>query len=236
VRRSAEDRGIAFVGCPRRRRRALAGVEPARRTASLVTRAADLRTRLADATLAMSGKYVGSPFTTRRFSGPTNPRPGTRRRGRPPAADVAPAGQDQPRACPRQQVKGSGSGSALAMSGHCIMRQIARCLFFVLTLAGAAPAQGQPDVRATLLGSRTYVVETVRGTLHLRLQTAPDGHLTGDVTWNGRPCGDALSGSATGARLSFSAGGCSGVLAYDGATLTGTVTTPTGTAQVSFLP
>ncbi len=116
------------------------------------------------------------------------------------------------------------------------MRQIARCLLLVVALAGAASAQDQPDIRAALLGSRTYVLETVRGTLHLRLRTAPDGRLTGDVAWNGRPCGDALSGSATGARLGFSAGGCSGVLAQDGAALTGTVTTPTGTAQVSFLP
>lgn len=44
----------------------LAGVEPARRTALLVAQVADLRTRLADATLAMFGKYTGSLFTKAR--------------------------------------------------------------------------------------------------------------------------------------------------------------------------
>jgi TnpA family transposase len=44
----------------------LAGVEPARRTALLVAQAADLRTRLADATLAMFCRYMGSLFTKAR--------------------------------------------------------------------------------------------------------------------------------------------------------------------------
>ncbi len=44
----------------------LAGVEPDRRTALLVAQVADLRTRLADATLAMFCKYMGSLFTKAR--------------------------------------------------------------------------------------------------------------------------------------------------------------------------
>ena len=44
----------------------LAAVEPLRRTALLVAKAADLETRLTDATLAMFGKYVGSLFTRAR--------------------------------------------------------------------------------------------------------------------------------------------------------------------------
>jgi hypothetical protein len=44
----------------------LATVERARRTALLVAQVADLRTRLADATLAMFGKYTGSLFTKAR--------------------------------------------------------------------------------------------------------------------------------------------------------------------------
>ena len=44
----------------------LAAVEPLRRTALLVAQAADLETRLTDATLAMFGKYVGSLFTRAR--------------------------------------------------------------------------------------------------------------------------------------------------------------------------
>lgn len=44
----------------------LAAVERGRRTALLVAQAADLRTRLADATLAMFGKYTGSLFTKAR--------------------------------------------------------------------------------------------------------------------------------------------------------------------------
>ena len=111
-----------------------------------------------------------------------------------------------------------------------------RALWIIALIPCLALAQGQPDVRAKLLGSRTYVIETERGTLHLQVQTAPNGGLTGNVTWNGRPCGETLTGSADEVRLSFSAGGCSGELVYDGRVVTGTVTTPTGTAQVSFLP
>lgn len=44
----------------------LAGIEPGRRTALLVAQVVELRTRLADATLAMFTKYVGSLFTKAR--------------------------------------------------------------------------------------------------------------------------------------------------------------------------
>ena len=44
----------------------LAGLEPARRAALLVAAVTELRTRLADATLAMFGKYTGSLFTKAR--------------------------------------------------------------------------------------------------------------------------------------------------------------------------
>jgi len=41
----------------------IADLEPARRTAVLVAQTADLETRLADATLAMFEKYIGSLFS-----------------------------------------------------------------------------------------------------------------------------------------------------------------------------
>ncbi len=44
----------------------LAGLEPVRRAALLVVQVAELRTRLADASLAMFGKYTGSLFTKAR--------------------------------------------------------------------------------------------------------------------------------------------------------------------------
>jgi hypothetical protein len=44
----------------------LAGLEPTRRAALLLAQVAELRTRLADATLAMFGKYTGSLFTKAR--------------------------------------------------------------------------------------------------------------------------------------------------------------------------
>jgi hypothetical protein len=44
----------------------LAGLEPTRRAALLVAQVAELRTRLADATLAMFGRYTGSLFTKAR--------------------------------------------------------------------------------------------------------------------------------------------------------------------------